>query len=404
MVRAVALLAVAVLLGGCVEVTLPAQPVEDGDEPAPSTSARTTSATKAPSAKPTTSPAPTSVAPRPAGDNASANGTTVLPPPSQENMTTLLTGGFPSPCVGRSVPTATREAVPAAARHCIAPADLTVSGRDLGFTDGPGIDWVRPGINLGPCSTSYMLADDAGGLFLTQSAHCVFDVEGDGFCDSTYDAVGSSSKIEGYESDESTLVWVSGEHMKQHGGTADECASWDVAIHRIPTSLRPLAHPSIRHIGGPTGLADPLDLRNGDPVAGYGNSDDRGAAVEVATGDDHGNAPVWPMMNTFSGTFVGGVLDEAYCPTLGCDWESAPYGSGLRAYVRYVPTKITGDSGSCDLTGDGAAIGVTSAINLATGLMSSSLLYDTLLRIWEDTGVRYRLVTWDEWSPDTIET
>jgi hypothetical protein len=325
-------------------------------------------------------------------------------PPSAQNLTELATGGFPSPCRGRSVPDETAAAVPIAAQHCVAPADLTVSGRDLGFADGFAIDWVRPGINLGPCSTSFLLVDDAGDLFLTQSAHCIFATEGADFCASTYTPVGDESVIEGYAGSPATVAWVSGEHMKEFGGTPEECSTWDVSIHRVPDDLRTVAHPAIRHIGGPTGLADPLDLRQGDPVAGYGNSDDRGAAVEIATGDDHGNAPVWPAVNEFSGTFVGAVLDEAYCPTLGCDWESRPYGNGLRPYIRYVPTKITGDSGSADLTGDGKALGVTSVINFATALMGTTPIYDTLLRIWQDTGVRYRVVTWDEWSPTTIET
>jgi hypothetical protein len=317
------------------------------------------------------------------------------------------TAQFPSPCIGPPVPDRTATSAPSAARHCVPSRDLVVDGRSLGFTDDYAVDWIRPGINIAGCTASYLLADDAGGLYLTLAAHCIYDgAEQPTYCDSEYDAIGTSYRIQGHEHN-ATLTWVSGRHMDTFPASEDECDSWDAAVLRLPDEARSLVHPAIRHIGGPVGLADPLDLSYGDAATGYGNSDDRGAAVERATGNDHGNAPVWPMVNVFHGTFLGGLFAEAGAVPEdvlpNCDWDETPYCYGHMAYFRYAPPKITGDSGSPDLTAEGLAVGMTSNLHPA-GVTGSSVLYDTLLRIWEDLGVRLRLVTWDEWSPDTLET
>lgn len=292
--------------------------------------------------------------------------------------------------------------------RCISPDTFVKDGADLGFEADPPIDWVRPGMNVGPCSTSFMLTDDAGNLYLTQSAHCVADEQGETFCDATYE---DTTTIEGYRP--ADVVYTSGEHMQDAGATTEECESYDFAIVEIPSDLHDVAHPKLRHVGGPTGLADPLEMRHRDPMVGYGNSDDRGFAVEVATGEDHGEAPLFPHANTFEGYYVGTVLNEPFCAQRVFDICTDPYdeeGQSSRAihgytqYVRYNPPKITGDSGSADLTEDGAALGVTSVLNFATGLDGFVPIYDALLKIHVELDQTYYVVTWDAYSPGTIET
>lgn len=291
-----------------------------------------------------------------------------------------------------------------AQKRCLPPEVFTVDGRSLGFLDGYGIDWVRPGMNVGPCSTSYLLADDLGALYIVQSAHCVRTAEVGTHCTDSYPPLGTTFEIERYE-ERATLVWSSGHHMGTYASTADECGYWDMAILRLPDSLRPRIHPAIRHIGGPTGLQDPLLARHRDAIVGYGNSDDRGLLVEALTGNDHGNAPLWPIVNVFRGYFVGNWMDDFSCAANPSEcWNQLPYKDAFGAYLRYNVTKITGDSGSSDLMAGGKALGITSALDPFTATGVSTVLYDSLLRIWFDAGVRYRLVTWAEWSPDTIET
>lgn len=311
-------------------------------------------------------------------------------------------------CPGTEADATLEERYPTYKYRCIEPSTFVQDGSALGFEADPAIDAIRPGINVGACSTSVMLTDGDGGLYLAQSAHCVWETEGSNFCDSTYQ---DTTTIEGYGS--ADVVYTSGEHMAQQGATQEECESYDFAIIEIPPSLHEKAHPKVRHIGGPTGLADPLTLEHRDPVVGYGNSDDRGLAVEVLTGDDHGNAPAWPHANTFDGYYVGTVTGEAFCTVEVFDLCTEPYTEeddssrgihGYKHYLRYTPTKITGDSGSTDLTADGRALGVTSTINVATGLNGVVPIYDALLKIHVELGETYKVVTWDSYSPDTIET
>lgn len=345
--------------------------------------------------------------PGPSNQNATSPAANVTDSPQNETAAppTLLEQAIlqgPSFSCGSNEPH--KDIMPSLDWHCIGTEPFVVDGRSLGFTDNQDIFGVRPGMNIGGCSTSFMLTDNTGALYLTQSAHCVFDNEGESFCDSTFAAIGSSHTIEGFSAPAS-LVYVSGAHMQAVGGsTVEECDTYDVAILRIPESLRNQAHPAIRHIGGPTSLTDVLDLQVDDPMVGYGNSDDRGLVIEFATGQDHGTLPVWPTLNVFNGYYVGGVLNEVYCPlpALTCREDAGVH--GMHHYVRYTHPKITGDSGSADLTAAGGAFGVTSVINLATALTGTVPIYDALLKIAIETGHVYQVVTWDEWSPETLET
>lgn len=290
--------------------------------------------------------------------------------------------------------------------RCVPPERFAIDGRSLGFADAAGLDDIRPGINAAGCSTSYLLTDGAGRYFLTFSAHCAFVGGSAGsICRTRSLPLGSPVAIEGYD-EPAILRFASGLHMRAHGATASECEFFDIAFIEVPSAYADRVHPAIRHIGGPVGLADPLALERLAPVSGYGNSDDRGLVLELATGRDHGSLPAWPATNTFHGYFVGGPLDEAYClpgmAALACDggYETR---RGYTHFLRYASPKITGDSGSPDLTGDGRALGVTSAMSPVTlGTMTVSL-YDALLKIWHETGETYSLVTWDEWSPLTLE-
>ncbi len=318
---------------------------------------------------------------------------------------------FPSECMGRDVPSQTRANIPIAGHHCVPPQDLTLRGEDLGFPETPDLMGVRPGMNIEGCTSSYLLVNSTGALFLSTAAHCFEEagvVTEDVFCDRLFKAVGADVTLDGFDAP-GRLAWLSPAHIKQFGSQGTDCTDWDQAIVEVPRALYGKVHPAIRHIGGPTSLVDPLDLATGDAVTGYGNSDDRGGIVEAVAGQDHGTLPVWPAVNIFHGTFIGNYYDEippeVPTPPYECrvSWEEHPYCGGFNLYLRYTPApKITGDSGSPDLTASGGAVGITTALNV-NGAMSSNVLYDSLLRIWRDSGQRYWLVTWDEWSPETLE-
>ncbi len=290
--------------------------------------------------------------------------------------------------------------------RCQATDNFTIDGALLGFGDEYAVGDVRPGVNLGPCTASYLLVDETGQFYLTFSAHCVFEdpATAKEFCESRMLPIGTPIEIEGY-GEKGTLAWTSGHHMQDHAGNDVECAAWDAAFVAIDASLNARIHPSIRHIGGPTGLADILDMAAGDAVVGYGNSDDRGFVVERVGGEDHGNQDHWPAVNVFYGEYHG----DRRSHNLECTIP-VPFGPqcpqqgdlGIDVAIQYTPSKITGDSGSPDLTGDGEAFCITSQLGAAQ--VHCTPLYDTLLRIYADTGKWYRLVTWDEFSPDTLET
>lgn len=304
------------------------------------------------------------------------------------------------PCPGIDVDPELERSYPTLAYRCIEPSSFVTSAEELGFDRHPSQDDLRPGTNVGPCSTSFLLTDGDGNLYLTQSAHCVFEAEGDDFCDSEYKDVGDSVGIEGFPLD-GEVAYVSGLHMQQHGATSDECSDYDFAIIEIPEPLHDEVHPAIRHVEGPTGLVDPLAMQYEDDVLGYGNSDDRGFAVEAATQEDHSKAPIWgPTANTFDGYYVGSVLNEPLCETYIFCEDRYDGSLGYHNYLRYTPPKISGDSGSPDLAANGSALGVTSAINLATGLTATMPLYDALLKIEVETGQHYELVTWSDVDDD----
>ena len=315
---------------------------------------------------------------------------------------------WPPACPPNEVPARTSSRAPTTLARCIGAEAFTVGGRTLGFSEDFELDWVRPGMNLGTCSTAFMIADDEGDLYLSLSAHCFTvggaDPQGD-FCTATYEAIGTNHTLEGY-AEPVTLAWTSGRHMQTYGATAEECSSWDVAFVKLPETLRATSHPAIKHLGGPTGLQDPLLIKYGNSTYGYGQSIVRSLAYEAAMGEDMGNNPALAPVNMFSGYFAGDQLDDYYCRApgvFGCVWNTTPYGRGLEGMIRYPYGKTEGDSGSSDLMADGKALGVTAALDILSLTTVTSFLYDTFLRIWFDTGERYALVTWDEWSPTSAE-
>lgn len=308
------------------------------------------------------------------------------------------------PCPNIEVDPELEDAYPTLKYRCIGPETFVTSASDVGIERQPDLDDLRPGINVGPCSTSFLLTDGQGGLYLTQSAHCVREESGSDLCDDTFMEIGDPVDIEGYQAD-GEVAYVSGLHMQEHGATDTECSDYDFAIIKLPQSLHDEAHPAIRHIGGPTGLVDALEMEYQDDILGYGNSDDRGFAVEFATGQDHSQTPVWgSTANRFEGYYVGSVLNEGFCLTVVFCEDNYDGDLGYINYLRYTPPKITGDSGSPELDADGQALGVTSVLNLATGLTGTMPLYDALLKIEVETGQHYELVTWPEADDPLVTT
>jgi len=393
------------LLAGCATQSpvsrfeVPASPVSDGPTSNPNADAASPPRTSE-TPRPTVSTVPTTT---PATPNGSPD-----PSETREYHWSDARPIWPRECPPNTVPATTGKAAPTTLKRCIGPQAFAVDGRSLAFTDNYTLDSVRPGMNSASCSTAFMVTDEAENLYLTLSGHCFnvggADPDGD-FCTATYRPIGSPRALEGYD-EPGTLAWSSGQHMQQYGGTPEECSSWDVAFLKIPETLRNRTHPAIKHIGGPTGLRDPLTIKYGNATYGYGQSIVRSLAYETVTGEDMGNNPMLAPLNMFSGYFAGDQLDDYYCrapSVFGCVWNTTPYNRGLEGMIRYPYGKTEGDSGSSDLMENGDALGVTAALNILSGTTVTSFLYDTFVRIWFDTGQRYALVTWNEWSPTTVE-
>jgi len=129
-----------------------------------------------------------------------------------------------------------------------------------------------------------------------------------------------------------TLAYSSWSTMQETGESdPDTCRHNDFALVRIDPGDIGRTSPTVPFYGGPTGM-DPDGTRVGESVFGYGNSSLR-----------QGIGALRPRTGVSLGTSGGGSTHQV---------------------VTVLPG-VPGDSGSAFLSGDGAALGVLSTLDLA---------------------------------------
>lgn len=195
----------------------------------------------------------------------------------------------------------------------------------------PGAEIDHPGL----CSFNFVYEDQAGDLYIGTAGHCVD--EGQYVIPADFDrAIG-------------TVVW----------DAYDD--GLDFALVSIDADLYDLVEPSVRHWGGPTGVATQQDTSAGDVLLHYGNGvyfrESELLRPRTAALVDH--------------------TEERYCAMAGI------YG---------------GDSGSGILTADGKALGVNVRLGLGctppTSLEGPTVSH-VLDRAEQDAGLELDVVTVD---------
>jgi hypothetical protein len=139
---------------------------------------------------------------------------------------------------------------------------------------------IHPGVQVrtdgAQCTANFVFWDTAN-VYLGQAAHCSgtgSSTDTDG-CTSASLPVGTPVDITG-ASRPGTLVYNSWLTMQALGESdPDTCAFNDLALVRIDPADVAQVNPSIPFWGGPTGVAG-TDLRAGDKVLSFGNSELRG--------------------------------------------------------------------------------------------------------------------------------
>lgn len=194
----------------------------------------------------------------------------------------------------------------------------------------PGAEIDYPGI----CSFNFVYEDTSENRYIGTAGHCV-DHEGQYVIPAGFDqAIGQ-------------VTWRAYDD------------GLDFALIDIEEDLYHLVDPSVRHWGGPTGVATQADTAPGDRILHYGNG-------------------VYYRESELTSPRAGILLDhsdETYCAIAGV------YG---------------GDSGSSILTGDGLALGVNARLGLGCE-PPTSLAGPTIPSILEEakaqTGLELEVVT-----------
>lgn len=229
---------------------------------------------------------------------------------------------------------------------------------------------VRPGVQVisdgRQCTSNFLFrTPDNRTLMLGIAAHCVAEGSSDSVdgCDPANEPIplGSEVKISGANAP-GLLVYSSWHTMQAVDESKDAaCTGNDFALVAISPTDRTNVHPSVRHFGGPSGLAGAPSV--GDKVIWYGNSGLRGGVEET---NDH----------------------EGYVVDTG----------GWSANVYTLSPGVPGDSGSGIMTGDGQALGVLSTVEISprAGSNGVSLLQPALQYAQEKAGLPVELVPWQQ--------
>lgn len=236
---------------------------------------------------------------------------------------------------------------------------------------------VRPGVGVqtptGSCTSNFVFkTPDNDTLMIGLAAHCFAEnprAAGDG-CSAAKNPLepGASAQVEGADED-GTLVYSSWWTMQQNNETdGTTCQANDFALIELPDEIRATVSPAVERFGGPTSAAAPNNVTGGDKVLFYGNS-----GLRPNTETTHSN--------------------EGYLLGTG-SWGATVYTAS---------PAVPGDSGSGLLTGDGQALGVMRALNLAPFAGSSeAVLLEPALSYAASNGVDAELATWELLDSGTL--
>lgn len=209
---------------------------------------------------------------------------------------------------------------------------------------------IHPGVQTvsgGQCTSNFVFTDNAGGVYLGQSAHCTStdaSTSTNGCFAGTLE-VGLPVAIQG-ATQPGTLVYSSWNTMQEIGeDDADTCAYNDFALVKVHRDDVARVNPSIPVFGGPVALTDAVSA--GTNVSSYGNSGLRFGLNQLS-----------PKTGVSLGQGGNGWTHTVYTVTPG----------------------IPGDSGSGFLDSDGNAFGVLSTLGL-TPLPASNGVTDLALAL-----------------------
>lgn len=198
------------------------------------------------------------------------------------------------------------------------------------------------------CTSNFVFTDADRHVYIGQAAHCSSEggeVDFDG-CNGKTLPLGTAVTV--VESGvRGVIAYNSWEAMqRRHEKNPSACADNDLALVRLPDSVRPTVSPDVPYFGGPHGV-NQVGAKPGDRVYSYGNSPIRGGIG---------------MLAPKSGTVLT-VADHGW------------------SYLAYFATPgIPGDSGSAVLDGQGRALGVLSSL-IATPSPGSNGVADLSLML-----------------------
>lgn len=206
-------------------------------------------------------------------------------------------------------------------------------GVDPADTDAaPALSWgdpadatIRPGVQVisktGQCTSNFVFTSpDGADVYLGLAAHCV---EGLPMGEAMDIGPGVATGSLAYSS------WATMADVEEQDALALEYN--DFALVLIAPADRALVHPSVRHFGGPTAIADSSKMAAPAKVLTYGNSGLRAQQEPLS----------W---------HEGYVLDNPNA------WTTTIYTA---------TPGVPGDSGSAVMTGDGQALGILVTLTIA---------------------------------------
>ncbi len=219
---------------------------------------------------------------------------------------------------------------------------------------------IRPGVQVAAggsqCTSNFVFrTPDNATLYLGLAAHCVDTIK-----------IGDPVTIGGQHGTLAYSSWKAQNLTDCDGGASAGCVN-DFSLIELKPGDRNKIHPAMLHFGGPVALRDAAELRLGDKLLSYGNSDTRSPL---------GLPPVDPT-NWHEGVVV-----------------SPPSGAEFKAVM---PGKIPGDSGSGVMSKDGKAVGVfvNICISPCPGLNGIVSLKAAIDLAYAKGGLQVEVATWE---------
>ena len=216
---------------------------------------------------------------------------------------------------------------------CLGDGGEPLARGDRGATPDPGADlrsgWasledavVRPGVDIytptAVCASNFLFVrPDNTSVFLGTTANCVRDLPVGGLV-----TIGGPEVL-GF------LVYSSWQTMEELGETDPYAREYnDFAVVKVDESWRDLVNPTMLHLGGPSGLADPSSAGLGARVKTYTNDTSQEGLVSGHAGDwavlVHGIPPTLPGTMgrgalTPEGKALGVVVNLGVVPNPGAN-------------------------------------------------------------------------------------